>query len=309
VKSSQQHDFRRSHFILMCSLMGLELICTASRLSAAELQPARHHSLIHRQDSDSRSGEPGTVAPAAPVPAQPDARSLHRKLTKRPRQTTFTAPSAGSAQSTAPLSQVIPTVPTRSDSRLSTGGTAIATQAPVTNAPVSSAATGTSVPLAGATLSTSKPTAASGLASAGIAAGVSSGSGVTGGRGMQRLVEQMSGLSQLLAPTLSAPAPPSSSSPPPSPSPPTSTLPPPGTGSALLSWTPDSGSNLAGYKIYVGTAPGQYGYPGSPIVIGPASSYTLSNLPQGQTYYFAISAYTYSGTESSLSNEVSKSIY
>lgn len=305
MKSLHQHDFRRSHFILMCLLVGLELICTASRLSAAEQQPARHHSLIHRQDSDSRSGEPGTVAPATLVPAQPDARSLHRKLTKRPRQTTITAPSAGSGQSTAPLSQAPSTMP----NRLSTGGTAVATQAPVTNAPVSSTSTGTSVPLAGATLSTSKPTAASGLASAGIAAAVSTGSGVTGGRGMQRLVEQVSGLSQLLAPTLSAPAPPSSSSPPPSPPPPTSTLPPPGTGSALLSWTPDSGSNLAGYKIYVGTAPGQYGYPGSPIVIGLASSYTLSNLPQGQTYYFAISAYTYSGTESGLSNEVSKSIY
>lgn len=305
MKSSHQHDFRRSHFILTFSLVGLELICTASRLAAAEQQPARHHSLIHRQDSDSRSGEPGTVAPTTPVPTQPDARSLHRKLTKRPRQATITAPSAGSAQSTAPLSQAPSTLP----NRLSTGGTAIATQAPVTNVPVSSISTGTSVPVAGATLSTSKPAAASGLASAGIAAAVSSGSGVTSGRGMQRLVEQVSGLSQLLAPTLSAPAPPSSSSPPPSPPPPTSTLPPPGTGSALLSWTPDSGSNLAGYKIYVGTAPGQYAYPGSPIVIGLASSYTLSNLPQGQTYYFAISAYTYSGTESGLSNEVSKSIY
>lgn len=304
MKSSHQHDFRRSHFILMCLLVGLELVCTASRLSASEQQPARHHSLIHRQDSDSRSGEPGTVAPTAPVPAQPDARSLHRKLTKRPRQTTITAPSAGSAQSTAPLSQAPSTMP----NRLSTGGTAIATQAPVTNVPVSTTSTSTSVPVAGATPSTSKPAVASGLASAGIAAGVSSGSGMTGGRGMQRLVEQVSGLSQLLAPTLSAPAPPSSSSPPSSPPPPPSP-PPPGTGSALLSWTPDSGSNLAGYKIYVGTAPGQYGYPGSPIVIGLASSYTLSNLPQGQTYYFAISAYTYSGTESGLSNEVSKSIY
>jgi hypothetical protein len=302
VKSSHQHDLRRSHFVLMYLLMGLELVCTAPRLSAEEQQRARHHSLIHPQESDSRSREPGTVTPTAPLAGQPDARSLHRKLTKRPRQATITAPSAGSGQGTAPFSQVTPTVPTHSDSRLSTGVTAIATQVPVTNAPVSSTSTVTSVPLAGATLSTSKPAAASGFASAGIAAAVSSGSGVTGGRGMQRLIEQMAGLSQLLAPTLSAPAPPSSSSPPPSP-------PPPGTGSALLSWTPDSGSNLAGYKIYVGTAPGQYGYPGSPIVIGLASSYTLSNLPQGQTYYFAISAYTYSGTESGLSNEVSKSIY
>jgi hypothetical protein len=66
---------------------------------------------------------------------------------------------------------------------------------------------------------------------------------------------------------------------------------------------------LAGYKIYVGTAPGRYAYPGSPFMIGVTGTYTIAGLPSGHTYYFAISAYDYFGAESTLSSEVSKSIY
>lgn len=296
VKSHHQRDVRGARLIPMCLLMGLELVCTAPRLSAAEQQPAHRHSLIHRQEFDSRPAEPRTAAPTSPTPPTSNARSLHRKLTKRPGQMIVTAPSAASAQN-----------PTRSDSRLSMGGAALAQQAPspfTTTAPISSAITGTSVPLAGATLSAAKPTAASALASAGVGAAVSSGSSVTGGRGMQRLAGQMPGLSQLLAPTVSVSSPPTAPPPPTSPPPP-----PPGTGSALLSWTINSESDLAGYKIYVGTTSGQYIYPGSPIVIGRAGSYTVTGLPAGQTYYFAISAFNYSGGESGLSAEVSKSIY
>lgn len=68
-------------------------------------------------------------------------------------------------------------------------------------------------------------------------------------------------------------------------------------------------SDLAGYKVYIGTTPGQYTYPGSPVVIGRVSSYTVSGLPPSQTYYFALSAFDNSGAESALSAEVSKSIY
>jgi hypothetical protein len=80
-------------------------------------------------------------------------------------------------------------------------------------------------------------------------------------------------------------------------------------GSATLSWTLNSESDLAGYKIYLGTAPGLYTYPGSPIIVGVTGSYTLVGLPMGQTYYFAVSAFNSSGSESALSSEVSKSIY
>jgi Fibronectin type III domain len=301
-----------SPLILMCLLIGLDLVSSAPRLSAAE--SAQRHSLIHRQESDSRPVEPKAVAPASPSPSPSTARSLHRRLTKRPGQGVVTSPSAGFTQSTPSPSQPPSAVPTPSDSRLSTGVSALALQAPFTT----SALSGTSVPPAGVT--TARPGAASALASAANGAAVSSGSSVTGGRGLQRLVGQMPSLSQLLTPTLSVTTPtsssPSPSPPSPSPSspsssspPPTSPAPPPSTGSALLSWTINSESDLAGYKIYVGTTPGQYTYPGSPIIIGRVSSYTVSGLPASQTYYFAISAFNYSGSESGLSAEVSKSIY
>ncbi len=305
-----QQKVCRSPLILMCLLIGLDLVSSAPRLSAAE--SAQRHSLIHRQESDSRPAEPKAVAPASPSPSASTARSLHRRLTKRPGQGVVTSPSAGLTQSTPSPSQPPSAVPTPSDSRLSTGVSALALQAPFTT----SALSGTSVPLAGVTMAGSG--AASALASAANGAAVSSGSSVTGGRGLQRLVGQMPSLSQLLTPTLSVTTPPSSSPSPSSPSPsspssssppPTSPAPSPSTGSALLSWTINSESDLAGYKIYVGTTPGQYTYPGSPIIIGRVSSYTVSGLPASQTYYFAISAFNYSGSESGLSAEVSKSIY
>jgi hypothetical protein len=71
----------------------------------------------------------------------------------------------------------------------------------------------------------------------------------------------------------------------------------------------NSESDVAGYKIYVGTSPGRYGYPGSPFVVGASGGYTVTGLPSGQTYYFAVSAFNYLGGESALSSEVSKSIY
>ena len=71
----------------------------------------------------------------------------------------------------------------------------------------------------------------------------------------------------------------------------------------------NSDGTVAGYKVYVGTAPGLYTYPGSPFVIGLTGTYTITGLPSGQTYYFAVSAFNSSGGESTLSSEVSKSIY
>lgn len=71
----------------------------------------------------------------------------------------------------------------------------------------------------------------------------------------------------------------------------------------------NSETDLAGYKIYIGTSSGFYTYPGSPIVVGRTDSYAITGLPTGQTYFFAISAFDASGNESQLSAEVSKSIY
>lgn len=66
---------------------------------------------------------------------------------------------------------------------------------------------------------------------------------------------------------------------------------------------------MAGYKIYVGTSSGNYNYPGSPFTVGRVTSYTITNLPAGQTYHFALSAYDNAGNSSPLSSEVTKSIY
>ena len=76
-----------------------------------------------------------------------------------------------------------------------------------------------------------------------------------------------------------------------------------------MSWNLNNETDLAGYKIYVGTQSGVYTFPGSPFMIGKVTSYTITNLPIGQTYFFALSAYDNAGNESPLSAEVSKSIY
>jgi hypothetical protein len=78
---------------------------------------------------------------------------------------------------------------------------------------------------------------------------------------------------------------------------------------AAVSWTKNTEPDLAGYKIYVGTASGIYTFPGSPFIAGKVTSYTVSNLPKINTYFFAMSAYDNAGNESPLSAEVSKSLF
>jgi hypothetical protein len=124
---------------------------------------------------------------------------------------------------------------------------------------------------------------------------------------MQRLLQSNPSFATLLqAPTPVVSTPPSAP-----PTPPPSTPPPPGptTGSATLTWAANGEPDLAGYKVYVGTASGTYNFPGSPFTIGRVSTYTVMNLPLGTTYFFCISAYDSAGNESVLSAEVSKSIF
>ena len=75
---------------------------------------------------------------------------------------------------------------------------------------------------------------------------------------------------------------------------------------ASLTWNPVTSSKLAGYKVYVGTASGRYG---PPLDVGNVTSYVVSNLAVGNTYYFVVTSYNTSGSESLPSTEVSKSIY
>ncbi len=82
-------------------------------------------------------------------------------------------------------------------------------------------------------------------------------------------------------------------------------------GQASLSWaapvTNSDGTaltDLVGYKVYYGTASGNYT---QDVGVENVTNYTVSNLTGG-TYYFAITAYDISGNQSAYSNELSKTI-
>ena len=69
-----------------------------------------------------------------------------------------------------------------------------------------------------------------------------------------------------------------------------------------LAWDdPPADSNVAGYKVYYGTASRTYK---APIPVGNVTTYTVQHLSQGVTYYFAVTAYNQFG-ESGYSNEAS----
>ena len=78
------------------------------------------------------------------------------------------------------------------------------------------------------------------------------------------------------------------------------------TNSATLTWVANTETDLAGYKIYVGTQSGVYG---APIVLGRVNTYQVTNLIVGTTYFFCITAYDNAGNESLHSAEVTKSIF
>ena len=127
---------------------------------------------------------------------------------------------------------------------------------------------------------------------------------------------------QAAASTPTTPTQPTVTSPPPPPPSPSSPVPvtttptptssasttAPKTASATVSWNANTESDLAGYRIYVGTRSGSYGVVG-PFEVTNATSFTVPNLPLGATYFFAVSAFDKSGNESAKSAEVSKSLF
>jgi hypothetical protein len=82
----------------------------------------------------------------------------------------------------------------------------------------------------------------------------------------------------------------------------------PATSSVTLTWTPNTESDLTGYKIYRATTSGGYGAPLATLQ-GGLTTYTATGLQVGTTYYFVLTAYDSAGNESLPSNEVSKSIF
>ncbi len=310
----------------------LHSVAIPTIVSAAEQEPPSRHSLIHRSDAGS-SAPPATThgtilqpssaesthitspiephKPSVSISPAPLSAPHHRTLTKRPPIATITAP--------ATLPQTPPAAPVSGiadgQATQATAETAKNT-APTTTAPVNKA---TAAPLAGvissgtgavAPSASSPVTGAAGLHPA-ASAGSGSASSSSGSRSALNLL-QNSAITSLLQPaTPVVTAPPPSTPPSTPPSAPPSSPPPasPSTGNVTLTWAANREPDLAGYKIYVGTASGTYGFPGSPFVTGKITSYTISNLPKGETYYFAISAYDSAGNESSLSAEVSRSLY
>ena len=85
-------------------------------------------------------------------------------------------------------------------------------------------------------------------------------------------------------------------------------------GSATLTWMPPTentdGSpltDLAGYVVYWGNAPGNY--QNSVTLNNPGlTSYLVENLASGMTHYFSTTALNSTGLESNYSNVASKTI-
>jgi hypothetical protein len=72
-----------------------------------------------------------------------------------------------------------------------------------------------------------------------------------------------------------------------------------------VTWDANTESDLAGCKVFWGTAPGVYG---APVVLGKAAtSYLLTGLPWDTTYYVALKAFDTSANESGFSVEVNAS--
>lgn len=246
----------------------------------------------------------------------------HRRLTKRPATLpptpTATTPLTPQVTQHHPVSSAPPVanagmVPDSSAPVKPKSGTANGTQAKAGSSNgITMAFAAPLVPVGSAGAVPSTPIAFTAAAGSGAIPSQSSGS-----RAPQALFQRPEFVALLQPPTPTVTTPPSDpppSSPPPSPpssSPPSSPpSPPPSTvGSAILSWNASPDTDLAGYKVYVGTQSGGYTFTGSPFTVGNVTGYTLNNLPKGQTYYFALSAYDTAGNESILSAEASKSIF
>jgi len=77
-------------------------------------------------------------------------------------------------------------------------------------------------------------------------------------------------------------------------------------GSALLGWDANKEMDLAGYRVYMGTAPRTY----NSISVLPKDriTATANNLQPGKTYFFAVTAFDSSNNESPFSTELSKTV-
>ena len=74
---------------------------------------------------------------------------------------------------------------------------------------------------------------------------------------------------------------------------------------ATLAWDPNTESDLAGYRVHYGTSSGSYTVHTD---VPDVTTYTVTALTAGQTYYFAVSAYDAAGNESGDRNPASYAV-
>src|ERR1043166_9633625 len=71
--------------------------------------------------------------------------------------------------------------------------------------------------------------------------------------------------------------------------------------SVTFAWNRNWERDIAGYRLYYGTAPGNYT---ERLDVGNLVTATVLDLTGGVVYHFAVTAYNTAGIESSFSNEV-----
>ena len=69
-----------------------------------------------------------------------------------------------------------------------------------------------------------------------------------------------------------------------------------------LAWDKSPGRGVKGYRLHYGTASRTYS---SIIDVGNVTTYKISNLTAGKTYYVVVTSYYKAGMESPVSNEIS----
>jgi hypothetical protein len=74
-----------------------------------------------------------------------------------------------------------------------------------------------------------------------------------------------------------------------------------GSQSVPLAWDPNPDTDVAGYVVYYGNASGNYS---SSLDVGTNTTATIPGLKEGQTNYFAVTAYNSARVESAPSSEI-----
>ena len=232
------------------------------------------HTLIQHP---SISTSPSTLPPATPPPTSVN---LHSKLIRRPSvgptsvtalASTATVPSVHTPQTASHglngvIGSIVPSAEATASANAKSKNVAQAAMATGSvNAPIFGPSSQSTLPSASANLT---PLASVGKISTMPQSGSSSASGNV------RKLTQRPEVASILAPPAILGLPPSP--PPPSPPPPG---PPPGSGTAMLSWNPNTESNLAGYRVYIGLASGVYG-PATDV--GNETSFFVTGLAEGR---------------------------